>query len=73
MGNNIIESKMLIGKDTNQVKQMLGEPTRIGGPTLQWTYDMGMGGGGLGFMFHNLHIKFKDQKVVSVEHGKIRD
>ena len=73
MANNIIKSKMLIGNDTNQIKQMLGEPTRSAGTTVQWTYDMGMGGGGLGFIFHSLLVKFKNQKVFSVEHGKISD
>ncbi len=79
MAGDIISSKMLIGKDTNQVKQMLGEPTWGSDSTWRpgiistWTYDMGMGGGGLGFMFHNLVIKFEKRKVVTVEHSEIRD
>jgi hypothetical protein len=79
MASDIISSKMLIGKDTNQVKQMLGEPTWGSDSTWRpdttntWTYDMGMGGGGLGFLFHNLVIKFEKQKVVAVAHSEIRD
>lgn len=79
MAGDIISSKMLVSKDTNQVKQMLGEPTwgsdskwRL--DTINtWTYDMGMGGGGLGFLFHYLIIKFDKENVVAVEHSKIRD
>lgn len=79
MASDIISSKMLIGKDTNQVKQMLGEPTWGSDSTWRpdtvntWSYDMGMGGGGLGFLFHNLVIKFEKEKVVAVEHSEIRD
>ena len=73
MANYIIETNMLIGKDTNQVKQLLGIPTRDRSTTGVWTYDMGYGGGGLGFLFHHLHLKFKNNKVVSVEHIEIQD
>lgn len=79
MAGDIISSKMLLGKDTNHVKQILGEPT-WGSDSIwkhdtvnTWTYDMGMGGGGLGFLFHYLIIKFDKEKVVAVEHSKIRD
>lgn len=79
MAGDIINSKMLVGKDTNQVKQILGEPTWGSNSTWRpdttntWTYDRGMGGGGLGFMFHNLVIKFDTGKVGAVDHAKIRD
>lgn len=74
MAGNIIKSKILIGKDTSQVKQMLGEPTWINARTQNWTYDMGIGGGGLGFLFHNLDLKLDNKgKVTSVEHIEIPD
>ncbi len=74
MAGNIINSRMLIGKDTTQVKQVLGEPTFFGDTTKVWTYDMGCGGGGLGFLFHYLTLKLdNDGKVTYVEHQKIRD
>lgn len=75
MAGDIISSKMLIGKDTNHVKQVLGEPIWSSESTWRsdtintWTYDMGMGGG----RFHNLIIEFDKDKVVAVEHAKIRD
>ncbi|MDB6151547.1 MAG: hypothetical protein JWQ44_2995 [Chthoniobacter sp.] len=74
MAGDIIKSKILIGKDTNQVKQLLGAPTWVGDTTYVWTYDMGFGGGGLGFLFHHLNLKLDNEsKVTSVEHVKIRD
>jgi hypothetical protein len=79
MASDIIDSKMLIAKDTNQVKQILGEPSLGSGSNWRqdtvnaWTYDMGNGGGGLGFMFHNLVVKFDKEQVINVEHVKIRD
>ena len=62
MGNDIVKSKILIGKDTNQVKQLLGQPTWQDSLNTSWTYDMGMGGGGLGFLFHNLSVQFWQSK-----------
>ena len=74
MADDIIESKMLIGKDTNQVKQILGEPPWRDTTAKKWTFDMGCGGGGLGFLFHNLDLNLdKKGVVISVEHIKIRD
>ena len=74
MAGDIINSKMLINKDTIQVKQILGDPTWGGDTTHVWAYDMGFGGGGLGFLFHHLNLKLdSNSKVVSVEHIKIRD
>ena len=74
MAGDIINSKMLIDKDTIQVKQILGDPTWGMDTTHVWTYDMGFGGGGLGFLFHHLNLKLdSNSKVVAVEHIKIRD
>jgi hypothetical protein len=73
MANDLIDSKILIGKDTNQVKQTLGDPTWHNVVNKEWIYNMGMGGGGLGFMFHNLVVKFSNGKVATVRHEQIRD
>jgi len=74
MADNIIKSKLLIGKDSTQVKALLGDtPVKYNNPTQHWSYDMGNGGGGLGFLFHNLSIKFKENKVTHVEHHQIAD
>ena len=73
MAGDIIESKMLIGKDAKQVRQILGDPTWGMSTDSSYTYDMGFGGGGLGFMFHRLLVKFDAKKVLSIDHVKIRD
>jgi hypothetical protein len=73
MGDDIVKSKILIGKDTNQVKQLLGQPTWQDSSNTTWTYDMGNGGGGLGFLFHNLSIQFEKAKAVKVGHIRIKD
>ena len=72
MADNIIDSKLLIEKDTNQIKQLLGEPTERDSLT-NWTYNMGQGGGGLGFLFHSLIVSFENEKVTRVVHAKIQD
>jgi hypothetical protein len=77
MAGDIISSKMLISRDSNEVKQILGEPSSGSNRTWRsdtiniWTYDMGWGGGGLGFMFHVLYIKFNKEHVVNVKHVKV--
>ena len=74
MAKDIIRSKLLIGKDTAQVKQILGEPTWGGDTTNVWIYDMGWGGGGLDVLFHHLNLTLdKNAKVISAEHIEIRD
>ena len=72
MAGDIISSKILIGSDTSQVKQLLGNPTWGMDNDNSFVYDMGFGGGGLEFLSHNLVVKFDNNKVVSVEHEKIR-
>ncbi|MGI4804796.1 MAG: hypothetical protein ACRYFL_08510 [Janthinobacterium lividum] len=73
MANSIIDSKILIRKDTNQVKQISGKPTLQDDFIKEWIYDMGMGGGGLGFLFHNLIFKFNSYRVTAVLHQEVKD
>jgi hypothetical protein len=71
MADDIVSSKILIGKEANQILEILGKPTSGGSKT--WVYPMGMGGGGLGFMFHDLVVNFDKDTVVSVRHNRIQD
>ena len=76
MADNIIKNKLLIGKDTAQVKALLGDThIKYYGSNQQtiWTYDMGNGGGGLGFLFHSLAIEFRENKAILVSHQEIAD
>jgi hypothetical protein len=73
MAYDIINKKMLIDKDSNQVKLILGNPDWRYKPKNQWVYEMGSGGGGLGFVFNNLYISFEHNKVDSVKHIRVQD
>jgi hypothetical protein len=80
MAGDIIKSGMLNNKDSNQVKQLLGDPNLRSDTTYQarlrnsWFYYMGMGGGGLGFVFHTLLVKFdSNNHVEAVEHRQRQD
>ncbi len=79
MATDMIRSKMLIGKDTNQVKQLLGNPAWRTDSTYQpgyrnvWVYDMGWGTAGLGFAWHLLNIRFDKTRVIDVDHGMQTD
>lgn len=78
MADDLIKRKLLINKDSNAVKQLLGS-SHHGNHNWRsdsantWLYDMGMGGGGLGFRFHYLLVRFEDGNVATVEHQKIDD
>lgn len=77
MSDDIINKKLLIGKDTVQVTGLLGNKKIHYYDTLRqqlrWEYDMGSGGGGLGFLFHKLQLVFENNAVVSVQHLELKD
>lgn len=76
MSDDIIKSEILIGKDTTQIKDFLGDTHQKyqdSSKQLTWIYEMGEGGGGLGFLFHSLGITFKDNKAILVQHFEIKD
>jgi hypothetical protein len=79
MAEDMINRKLLIGKDTNQVKNMLGHSTKTSqykrrtDTLTEYTYDLGMGGGGLGFQLNYLTIKFNKGLVISVEQQTVSD
>lgn len=70
MASDLIKSNILIGKDTNQLKQILGSSNWQDDTTKEWSYEMGMGGG---YFSNILNVKFQNNKVVKVEHEKIDD
>jgi len=79
MADDLINSKLLMARDTGEVKQMLGMPSgrlyqQWRSDTINtWIYTMGQGGGGLGFLFHDLYLRFDNGKVSKVEHIEMRD
>src|SRR6476660_4804499 len=70
MADDIIKSEILINKDSNQVKEILGDPTSRNPVFPVWYYHMGWGSGGLGFLKHDLAVRFDNKRVIKVEHGK---
>ncbi len=73
MAKDITESKMLIGRDSNEGKKILGDPQFRRGPQTIWVYDMGHGGGGLGFRLHFLHVALDKGIVQKVDHVRFDD
>ena len=73
MSRDIIDQKLLIGKDSNQVIQLIGNPNRKRHDVSQWEYDMGSGVSGFGIMIYYLHLKFENKKVESAEQITYQD
>ena len=79
MAEDLIDSEILLGKDTTQVKAVLGDPGRYGRCVWKkdsvntWSYSMGAGGGLFGFLSHELALRFDQNKVVQAEHLEIND
>ena len=73
MVGDLIDRKILINADSNKVKQLIGEPASRDSTNTYWGYDLGMGGGGLGFLLHYLDIKYENNKVVDVQHIEVKD
>lgn len=73
MADDLINRKIINDQDSIHVKQLLGIPTFQDSLNLNWSYDMGLGGGGLGFLFHQLIITFDKNKAIKVEHIRIPD
>lgn len=73
MGDDIVKREILLNKDSIQVKELLGDPSSKDSLNTSWIYDMGMGGGGLGFNLHHLYVSFDNNKVVKVEHIRTKD
>jgi hypothetical protein len=73
MAGSLVKSKILMDKDSLQIKNILGPPDQRKDSLGQWYYDMGAGGGGLGFRFHSLLIIYRDGRVFKVEHQHIDD
>jgi hypothetical protein len=76
MAGDIIKSNLLTRKDSSEVKALLGDTPRKyedGAGQRRWVYDMGQGGGGLGWLFHSLEVNFCNNRVSLVVHNKVKD
>ena len=72
MIDDLIDSRVLIDKDSIQVKELLGKPNYKNTNENVWTYEAGTGGG-FGFVDHFLEIYYKKNKVQKIEHKRIHD
>ena len=72
MIDDLIDSEILLNKDSTKVKNILGIPDFKNSQQKSWTYNAGTGGG-FGFVDHYLEIYFHDNKVIRVEHKRIND
>ena len=69
MIDDLIDSRVLIDKDSIQVKELLGKPNYKNTNENVWTYEAGTGGG-FGFVDHFLKIYYKKNKVQKIEYKK---
>lgn len=70
MADDLIETKLLLNKDSLEVKDIIGKTQSRDKNT--WKYYLGFGGG-FGFVDHELEITYINSKVVNVKHIRIRD
>jgi len=73
MVKDLIQSNIVASKDTNEVKAIIGDPDFRNNDLQNWSYNMGEGGGGLGFTLHYLLVEFKGDTVSHVLHHEIVD
>ena len=73
MVKDLIQSNIVASKDTNEVKAIIGDPDFRNDDLQNWSYNMGEGGGGLGFTLHYLLVEFKGDTVSHVLHHDIVD
>ena len=72
MRDDLVSSRLLIGKDSTTIKRMLGLPTTKD-DDLAWVYHLGTGVADLGFVFSTLAIHFEDGKVKSATYEDVID
>lgn len=72
MIDDLIDSKLLIGKDSSEVKEILGSPELKDKQQNFWQYYAGTGTG-FGFTDHQLIVKFANNKVIRLEHIRQQD
>ncbi len=76
MIDDLVQKKLLIGKDSDFVKNTIGSSAGSYTDSLArttWNYHLGMSSGGLGFLYHGMQVTFKHNKVVNVQHFRVQD
>lgn len=65
MVDDLVEEKLLIGKNEKNVKDLIGEPQKIDSITSTWTYGI-IGRTWADFYYVDLELTFKNSKVTEV-------
>ena len=72
MRDDIVESKILLGKTETELIELIGEPSHKDSTGI-WNYNLGMSGAGFGWQFNHLEVTFENAKVSKVEKIEIKD
>ncbi|KAA0126052.1 hypothetical protein FY557_19415 [Chryseobacterium sp. SN22] len=72
MVDDLINSRLLIDKDSLEVREILGSPELKDKEQKFWQYYEGTSTG-FGFTDHQLIVKFADNKVIMLEHIRQQD
>ena len=73
MGNDLINQQLLIGKDTNQVIEIIGRPTYRKDSIRLWQYDLGSSAHGFGIAIYNMSLQYEGNKVITARLSKYID
>ena len=72
MRDDIVESKILLGKTETELIELIGEPSHKDSTGI-WNYNLGMSGAGFGWQFNHLELTFENARVSKVEKIEIID
>ncbi|HRE37653.1 MAG TPA: hypothetical protein PK092_04390 [Chitinophagaceae bacterium] len=73
MADDLIQSGIITGKDSNEVKALIGEPDLRNVTSQIWNYNMDNGGEGFCFSIHYLVVEFMADSVSNIWHQMIAD
>jgi len=73
MAADLIQSGIVAGKDSIEIKALIGEPDLRNDTSQIWNYNMGEGGGEFGFSMHHLVVEFAADSVSNIWHQRITD
>lgn len=73
MREDIVNKKILIGKDSLEIKTLIGEPSTKDSTAKKWIYDLGSEKAGLGLVFYYMDVKYENGRVKEVKSIVITD
>lgn len=73
MRKDIVDKKVLIGKDSLEIRALIGDPSVKDSTINKWTYNLGSEKAGLGLVFYYMDVKYENGKVKEVKSIDIAD